>query len=286
MRRFAQVMAVAAMVVAMPASAQDAAPQTSIRPEPRTKDALKASEPAATNPAVAAAQVPDPAPIEPEPAGDKTGIGDDKPVAPQPGKREILRLDDAHYAACLASLREMSVVYEEVTALVPDDDADCGILQPIKVSEIAPGIALEPPAVVRCPTALALAAWVKDFVVPAATRLDGRGAITAIENGSDYICRRRNNLADGTLSEHAFGDAFDVMGFRFAKGPALMIGPGKSEDGRASAFLDAIRAAACLDFSTVLGPGSSASHENHLHLDIMARSNGFRLCELQGSIKK
>lgn len=74
------------------------------------------------------------------------------------------------------------------------------------------------------------------------------------------------------------------MGFRFGQGPALTIGALKPEDGLASAFQDAIRASACLDFTTVLGPGSNASHDNHLHLDIIARSKGYRLCELQGTI--
>ncbi|MEO6301119.1 MAG: extensin family protein, partial [Paracoccaceae bacterium] len=39
-------------------------------------------------------------------------------------------------------------------------------------------------------------------------------------------------------------------------------------------------------FSTVLGPGSNTSHDDHLHLDIMARDNGFRLCELGGAAQK
>lgn len=298
MRRAAAVIAVAALAVALPAGAQDAAPQTSLRPEPRpeaaTPPALDAAGPAFK---VAAPDVTAPkasekafepdltptAPVDPKTA-DKTAGGGEKPVVPKPGKRDDLRQGAADYAACLASLRGLSVVYEEIAAVVPDDDADCGILQPLKVSQIAPGIALDPPAVIRCPTALALAGWVKDFVVPAAARLDGRGAITAIENGSDYICRRRNNQAEGALSEHAFGNAFDVMGFRFAQGPALTIGALKPEDGLASAFQDAIRASACLDFTTVLGPGSNASHDNHLHLDIIARSKGYRLCELQGTI--
>ena len=180
----------------------------------------------------------------------------------------------------------MAVVYEEVAAVVPDDDVDCGILQPVKVSEIAPGVALVPPAVIRCPTAHALAAWVQDFVLPAAARLDGRGALTAIENGSGYTCRRRNNQADGALSEHAFGNAFDVMGFRFEQGAPVMIEPRKAEDSLVSAFQDAIWASACLDFSTVLGPGSNTSHDDHLHLDIMARDTGFRLCELGSAVKE
>ena len=131
----------------------------------------------------------------------------------------------------------------------------------------------------RCPTALALAAWVQDFVLPAAGRLSDRGALTAIENGSGYICRRRNDQVDGALSEHAFGNAFDVMGFRFEKGPPLRIEHSSPQGSMTDAFQAAVRATACLDFATVLGPGSNAFHDDHLHLDIIARDNGFRLCE-------
>lgn len=271
MRRFAGILAVASMMTTLPAGAEDAPPQTSVRPEPRPEQAASFTEPLR---------------VDPEPVERKPDIGTEQTRAVQTGKRDSLRLNDADYAACLVSLRKLGVVYEEVAAVVPDDDADCGILQPVKVSEIAPGIALDPPAVLRCPTAQALAAWVEDFVLPAAARLEGRGALSVIEGGSDYICRRRNNLPDGALSEHAFGNAFDVMGFRFAQGPALMIGSGTADDSVAGAFENAIRAAACLDFSTVLGPGSNASHDNHLHMDIIARQNKFRLCELQGSIQQ
>lgn len=69
-------------------------------------------------------------------------------------------------------------------AVAPKGDSDCGILHPIKVSSMAPGVAMIPAAVIRCPTALSLAGWVQDFVVPAAARLEGRGELTSIETGS------------------------------------------------------------------------------------------------------
>lgn len=288
MMRVAAGVVMAALALALPATAEDAAPGTSVPPPPRPEEAPAAPVPEAPMPEAPVPEAPvpaapAPAQVAPQPADGRTDTVEN-PSAPKIGKRDLLRLSAAENTSCLASLRDKSVAFEEVAAIVPDDDADCGILQPIKVSMIAPGIKLDPPAVMRCPTAQALAAWVQDFVVPAASRLDSRGALTAIENGSDYMCRRRNNLADGALSEHAFGNAFDVMGFRFAKGPPVVVGAGKTEDSLANAFEDAVRAAACLDFATVLGPGSSATHENHLHLDVMARTNGFRLCELQGTV--
>ncbi len=260
-----------AMVIAMPATAQDAAPTVSMRPAPRPGNAPTATVPQQT---------------APQPVDNESDSSIDQSSAQKAGQRELLRLGDAEYASCLAALRKFGVVYEEVESIVPEDDVDCGILQPIRVSEIAPGIALVPPAIIRCPTAQTLAAWVKDFVVPAAGRLEDRSALTAIENGSGYMCRRRNNLSDGRLSEHAFGNAFDVMGFRFEQGSPLMIGSDEAQDSVASAFQGAVRATACLDFSTVLGPGSNASHDDHLHLDIMARDNGFRICELRGVDQK
>lgn len=254
-----------AMAIAMPAAAQDAAPQASARPILRPESAPKVAVPQQ---------------VAPQQAVDKSDSRTDPSTeAKAPGQRDLLRLDDATYASCLAELRDLGVVYEEVAAVVPDDDVDCGILQPVKVSEIAPGVALVPEAVVRCPTAQALAAWVQDFVLPAAGRLSSRGALTAIENGSGYICRRRNNQVDGALSEHAFGNAFDVRGFRFEQGPPVMIEPREAQGSMAEAFQDVVRASACLDFATVLGPGSNAFHDDHLHLDIIARDNGFRLCE-------
>lgn len=260
-----------AMASAMTAAAQDAAPQASIHPKSRPESA-----PTVTLPE----QVATPQSV------DKTDSGADPSTKLQAGQRDLLRLDDATYASCLVALNKLGVAYEEVAAVAADDDVDCGIMQPIKVREIAPGVALVPPAVIRCPTAQALAAWVQDFVLPAAARLDGRGALIAIENGSGYTCRRRNNQVDGVLSEHAFGNALDVMGFRFEQGAPVMIEPRDAEGSLVSAFHDAVRASACLDFSTVLGPGSNASHEDHLHLDIKARDQGFRICELGGAVEK
>lgn len=249
---------VVALAAAMPATAKDFAPPVSIRPMHRPEAAI-----ATPVPPVAA-----------------------KTATPLPGQRNVLRLGDAAYGECLGSLRQLGVVFEEVAPVIAEDDADCGIVQPVKVSALAQGVAIVPAAVMRCPTAQALAAWMRDFVQPAAGRLEGRGALTGVDSGSGYICRRRNNLQDGALSEHAFGNAFDVMGFRFANGPAVMVKAPLVQDSLDSAFVDAVRAAACLDFATVLGPGSNAAHDDHLHLDIMARDGGFRLCELRGTVAK
>lgn len=135
------------------------------------------------------------------------------------GVRDQLKLSDKDHAACLVKLTGMGVTFTPAEPIIPTDDRDCGILRPLTISKIAPDVALSPPATLRCTTALALAAWTRDVVLPATTRMTDRGALTVIENGSGYVCRRRNNLSDGKLSEHAFGNAFDVMGFNLLTAP-------------------------------------------------------------------
>ena len=40
-----------------------------------------------------------------------------------------------------------------------------------------------------------------------------------------------------------------------------------------------IRSTACARFSTVLGPGSDGYHEEHIHVDLADRRNGYKLCQ-------
>ena len=40
-----------------------------------------------------------------------------------------------------------------------------------------------------------------------------------------------------------------------------------------------LRQSACGRFTTVLGPGSDGYHEQHIHLDVIQRHNGYRICE-------
>ena len=198
------------------------------------------------------------------------------------GLRDTLRVTDAEYQACLSELDGYSVTYSELKPIIAPDDPDCGILRPLQVTAIAKGVAVEPPATLRCEAAASLARWTHDFVLPAGSRLKNRGALSALENGSGYVCRRRTNAPDGKLSEHGVGNAFDIMGFRFADDTRIAIQPREADGTLEEAFQDAVRASACLEFSTVLGPGSNASHADHLHLDVISRKTGYRLCEQGG----
>ncbi|MFW2588203.1 extensin family protein [Sagittula sp. SSi028] len=237
------------LVLCSAVAAQDAAPDSALRPQAR------AEAPAEQTPAA----------LEAEPS------------------RELPWMGDADYAACLAELDALGVEYSEIDPMLPEDSLTCGILRPLKVTSLAEGVALEPSGTMRCETARAAGRWVRDFVLPAAARVaPDRGALTAVRNGSGYVCRSRNGDGSGKPSEHGLGNALDVMGFVFATGPEIAITPREAEGSMAEAFQDAVRASACLEFTTVLGPGSNAAHDDHLHLDVIARDSGYRLCEQGG----
>ena len=149
---------------------------------------------------------------------------------------------------------------------------------PVELSVVLPGIKLEPSGTMRCETALALSRWTKEMMLPAAALALPEKKVTAIANASTYICRNRNSAENGKISEHAKGNAVDISTISFDKGEPLVMKP-RVEDGTPEgAFQRTITAAACLFFRTVLSPGSDATHQDHLHLDVLERKGSYLYC--------
>jgi len=263
-----------------------AAPLLAQQPPPESS-ALPPDRPYGTEPGPVPPEQSAPPPALPEagarpdPEARLDELEKDKPeeMPRTPPVHQALAEDPADLQSCLATLDEMGVSYERSAARTDPEDSDCGIVNPLTVTEILPGVSLSPAAELRCETARAMATWVRDIVQPAAGRLDERGALAGLEQGSGYICRRRNNAPEGKLSEHSFGNAIDVMAFRFAEGEPIRVEPREREGTLAEAFQRTARAGACLYFTTVLGPGTDAAHADHLHLDVKQRRGGFRLCQ-------
>ncbi|TPW28872.1 extensin [Martelella alba] len=185
--------------------------------------------------------------------------------------------DAEAYAACLADLSELGAVFEEVAPIA--GDGGCGIARPIMLKQVAQGIAFKPEGPMRCKTALALAGWAKGFVDPAAHAAFGPSVdLTAINQASTYACRSRNSVAGAKISEHAKGNAVDIRSLEFSDGSEVILKPRKTDSALIGAFQRTASASACLYFSTVLSPGSDATHQDHMHLDVMARKGGYRYC--------
>lgn len=254
---------------APPSEAKESPPPPVASEATPPRDAPKA-DPAQSMPSDPASKDPadTPAPAEAAPV---------KPAGPP--LHASLREDDFTYSACLLDLTLMGASYEERPAVTDSADPDCGIDRPIQLTSPLPGVEIDGGALMRCDTARHLARWLRDFVRPSAALLPGQPRLVGLVPGSTYQCRATVGNASEKLSEHALGNAFDIAAFRFADGSKVEIAPRQDDGDLTEAFQHAVRGTACLHFSTVLGPGANAAHDNHLHLDIKARKGGFRLCQ-------
>ncbi|MGE7368031.1 extensin family protein [Neorhizobium sp. NPDC001467] len=248
-------------------------------------------------PEIPAAEAENPEKGEEKPKGETPAVTDDPGKTAEPGKADrpetdedkkqeekadspppppLKKEDPEELKACLADLAALGAKFETIPAITGEEPG-CGIEQPIAVKEILPGVETGG-AQMRCKTAKALASWMKDSVQPAmSVAMPGR-KITGIVPGSTYACRLRNSASSGKVSEHARGNAIDVAAFRLDNGETFEMKPRQEDSTLEGAFQRAATAAACLYFSTVLSPGSDATHQDHLHLDVLDRTNGYRYC--------
>jgi hypothetical protein len=134
-------------------------------------------------------------------------------------------------------------------------------------------VALAPAATLRCPMAEAVARWIREEVAPAAATF---GSPTrTILTGASYECRGRDRVLGAKLSEHGRANALDLRGLTLANGTAVDF----TDKAASKEFRERIRQSACTTFTTVLGPGSDSYHESHIHLDLMERQGGYRMCQ-------
>lgn len=134
-------------------------------------------------------------------------------------------------------------------------------------------IEVKPAPVIRCEMAESLASWIRDEAAP---RLKAAGAVLrSVENYDDFECRGRNRVIGAKVSEHGMGNAIDVRSFTLSDGRVI----GLTDMTVAKELREGLRASACQRFSTVLGPGADGQHEQHIHLDIAERRQGYRICE-------
>ena len=179
---------------------------------------------------------------------------------------------EAAAAACAERLTELGLRFEPR----PDvSEEACSVRAPVLVSGLPEGIEVAPPSLMTCAVAEGLARWALEALRPEAERHLGTQP-TKLMIGTSYQCRGQRS--GSKLSEHAFGNAVDVMGIGL-KGRAPVAVAAHPEGSPEAAFQAAVQKAACAHFTTVLGPGADADHGDHLHLDQRERNRGYRICQ-------
>ncbi len=134
-------------------------------------------------------------------------------------------------------------------------------------------IVLSPPAILRCPMAEAIALWLRDDVAPIVATIGT--SLRGVDTLDSFVCRGRNGAKGGKISEHGRANALDVRSLNLADGRTI----GLTDERVAKSLRDTLRQSACKRFTTVLGNGADAYHESHVHLDLLERSNHYKICQ-------
>ncbi len=139
-------------------------------------------------------------------------------------------------------------------------------------------VEIKPAATLACPIISALDQWIATAVQPAARRWFHQ-PVAEIKQISAYSCRGMNGDSSAHISEHAFGNALDIAEFTLADGHRISVQYGWHGSPEEQGFLHDVQLAACESFTTVLAPGANVYHYNHIHVDLMRRASGRRICE-------
>jgi hypothetical protein len=147
-----------------------------------------------------------------------------------------------------------------------------------QMAAIATTASVTPAATLACPIVSTLDRWITEAVQPAAQKWFGQ-PVVEIKQISAYSCRGMNGNPGAHISEHAFGNALDISAFIFADGHKVTVKDGWRGVPEDQGFLRDVQAAACELFTTVLAPGSNVYHYDHIHVDLMRRASGRRICQ-------
>lgn len=176
-------------------------------------------------------------------------------------------------SACRTRLEKFAVVTAMPRLIGP---GSCGGGDIVRIDAVLlPGgkkVEIKPAPYLQCPMAEQLALWLRDDAVPLTAV---SGVLQRLETYDDFDCRGRNRKMTGKVSEHGKANAIDLKGFTFEGGRYIHLTDMKAD----KPLREAARKSACARFTTVLGPGSDGYHEEHIHLDLAERSNGYRICQ-------
>jgi hypothetical protein len=182
-------------------------------------------------------------------------------------------MDESDRAQCVSELASKKVVFEQPKEATREG---CRLSAPVSLTLVATqfgDVSLPAKPSMLCSFGLKFTDWVRDVAAPLTFAYTGQ-KLAEIETGPGFACTARYDKLGALPSEHAKGDAIDVVSFVLADKRRVTVralGP----------LVGALRMTACGYFTTVLGPGADPQHETHLHLDMLMRGGtaNYRICE-------
>jgi hypothetical protein len=184
------------------------------------------------------------------------------------------------YPQCLSDLKAANVQFHELGRVTKDACVEEGAVELDAVASPFGTVSAPGKPTLTCPFARQFADWVRDVSAPLTLAYMG-SRLTAIQTGPGLVCRTRYDKPGEKISEHAKGNAIDVMAFALENGKTLTV-----KDSSASAKIDGVlmktfRATGCGYFTTILGPGSDDAHKDHFHFDLglHGATANYRICE-------
>lgn len=205
-----------------------------------------------------------------------------RPASPNDTAREVADKPDMaelETGVCMAAFSEKGeIIPRPAPEPVSGPEEACSIPGPLTFRDVklkeGGEVRLETPITVRCSLALVIADWIREDLAPIA-RKAGTDLVRLVGVGG-HACRTRNGQPGAQISEHASGNAFDLLALALKDGRTIELW---RDDAETKDIRAQVRESACARFMTVLGPGADSAHANHVHLDMRARKNDFRMCQ-------
>lgn len=200
-----------------------------------------------------------------------------KEAAPPARSAAPAQAHSAAPSACRVRLTAERAIAPSVNSIEGPGNCGSGDLVRLEAVILADSsrVEINPPAILQCNMAEALVDWVRDDLAQlAAFNLGSR--VRSVRNYAAYHCRSRNNIIGAMMSEHGKGNAIDVRSITLVNGKTV----DPTDVHVEKEFREGWKKSVCGRFSTVLGPGSDGYHENHIHVDLMERRQGYRaMCQ-------
>jgi hypothetical protein len=203
-----------------------------------------------------------------------------KSVAETPGVISQNGMAEGDYASCVSELAAKNVVFEPLGSTTKEGCELSGAIKLQAVNTTFGDVKVSGEPTMLCSFARQFTGWVRDVGAPLTFAYTGQKLVT-IETGPGLVCRTRYNKPGEKISEHAKGNAIDIAAFKLADKSRISVKQSPNDTPMSRDLISTFRATGCGYFTTILGPGSNAAHEEHLHFDygLHGKTLNYRICE-------